>query len=98
MKLAVDAGEMGAMWLPVTGGGDNRLKRLVWLSLDVALAAVFRRMASWRLMEGFAGGWITGGAGEMMGGSELDVWVFGCSLAGFEGMVTVCFTEESRVL
>lgn len=52
MKLAVDAGELGEILPLVTAEGERRPKRIGWVSL----AAVLRRMASWRRMEGFAGG------------------------------------------
>ena len=74
MKFAVDEGEWRAPLPPADGGGESRLKCLAWPSLE-DMAAVFRRIASWRRMD--EAGMLTGGTfrvGETLGET---VWGFG---------------------
>ncbi len=97
MKLAIDAGDFSTVVpLAVAGGGELRPNSFTWLPFE-DIAAAFRRMASWRRIEGFAGEETMGGVEETMG---VGVWVFGCSPSGFEciSMVLNCFSELCGVL
>lgn len=85
MKFAVDEGERRALLFPADGGGECRLKRLAWLSLE-DMAAVFRRMASCRRME--EAGRLAGGCfrvGETLGETTgVAVWGLGGVISNFD--------------